>query len=79
MEAKAFQALSKKHSQVLADCQLKIKYLIIEAGDLNLVKKKKLAIISFVESVHDISKVFLTNYYRKDINAHQCLITIIEL
>ena len=65
--------------QVLADCQLQLKSLIIEAGDLDLVKKKKLAIISFVESIHDISEGFLTYNYRQDINAHQCSIDIIKL
>ena len=54
-EGKAFQPLKEKHSQVLADCQLQLKSLIIEAGDLDLVKKKKLAIISFVELIHHIS------------------------
>ena len=36
IERKAFQALSKKHSQFIAECQLKLKYLVIEAGDLDL-------------------------------------------
>ena len=54
-EGKAFQALQEKHSQLLADCQIKLKFLVIEAGDLDLVEKKKLAIVSFVESIHDIS------------------------
>ena len=39
-EGKAFQALQEKHSQVLADCQQKLKSLVIEAGDIDLVKKK---------------------------------------
>ena len=78
-EAKDFQALSKNHLQVLAEYQSKLKYLVIDAGDLDLVEKKKLAIISFMESVHNISERLLTYYYRKDINAHQCSIDIIEL
>ena len=78
-EGEDFQALQEKHLQVLADCQLKLKFLVIEAGDLEPVKKKKLTIISFVESVHDISKKFLNYDDRKDINAHQCSIKIIEL
>ena len=36
-EGEAFQSLLDKHSQVLADCQLKLKSLVIEAGDLDLV------------------------------------------
>ena len=36
-ECKYFQSLTNKHSQVIAECQLKLKYLVIEAGDLNLV------------------------------------------
>ena len=55
-EGEDFQALSEKHSQVLTDCQLQLKSLVIEAGDLNLVEKKNPAIISFVESIHDISR-----------------------
>ena len=31
-EGEAFQALQEKHSQVLIECQLKLKYLVIEAG-----------------------------------------------
>ena len=58
------------HSQVLADCQLKLKSLVIKAGDIDLVNKNKLAIVSFVESIHDISEVFLTYDDRKYINAH---------
>ena len=38
-EGEAFQALQEKHSQVLADCQLKLKSLVIESGDLDLVEK----------------------------------------
>ena len=73
-EGEAFQALQKKHSQVLADFQLKLKSLVIEAGDLDLVKKKKLAIVSFVELIHEISERFLTYDDHQDINAHQCSI-----
>ena len=40
-EVEAFQALQEKHSQVLADCQLKLKSLVIETGDIDLVKKKE--------------------------------------
>ena len=40
--------------QVLANCQKKLKSLVMKAGDINLVEKKKLAIVSFVESIHDI-------------------------
>ena len=65
--------------QVIADFQLKLNSLVIEAGDLNLVEKKKLAILSFVESVHEISKGFLTYDDRKDIDNHQCSIDIIKL
>ena len=78
-KGEAFQALSKKHSQVIAKFQLKLNSFVIEAGDLDLVKKQKLTIISFVESVHNISEVFLTYDDRKDIDAHQCSIDIIEL
>ena len=59
-KGEAFQALQEKHLQVLADCQLKLMSLFIEAGDLNLVEKKKLAIVSFMELIHNISKGFLT-------------------
>ena len=52
-EGEAFQALQEKHLQVLADCQQTLKSLVIEAGEINLVKKKKLAIVSFVESIHN--------------------------
>ena len=38
-EVKAFQALQEKHSQVLIECQLKLKSLVIEAGDLDLIEK----------------------------------------
>ena len=39
-EGEAFQALQEKHLQILSDCQLKLKSLVIEAGDINLVKKR---------------------------------------
>ena len=32
-----------------------------------------------MESVHDISEVFLTYDDKKDINAHLCLIDVVEL
>ena len=57
---------------------MKLKSLVIEAGDLNMVEKKKIAIISFVELVHNISEVFLAYDDRKDIDAHLCLIDVIE-
>ena len=53
--------------------------LVTESGDLGIIKKKKLAIISFVESVHNISEEFLTYEDKKYIDAHLCLINIIEL
>ena len=59
-KGEAFHALQEKHLQVLADFQQKLKSLFIEAGYINLVKKNNLTIISFVESIHDISKGFLT-------------------
>ena len=40
-EGKAFQSLTEKHSIIIAECQLKIKFLIIEAGDIDLVVKKR--------------------------------------
>ena len=45
---KAFQSLQDKHSLIISKCQFKLKSLVIESGDLDLVEKKKLAIISFV-------------------------------
>ena len=76
---KAFQSPQEKHSLIITKCQLKLKALIIEAGELDLVEKKKVAIISFVESVHDISKGFLTHDDRKDIDTHRCSIDVIKL
>ena len=78
-EVEAFQALQEKHSQILADCQLQLKFLVIEAGDLDLVEKKKLAIVSFVESIHDISEGLLTYDDQQDITAHLCSVDIINL
>ena len=78
-EGKDFQALSEKHSQVIAECQLKHKYLVIEAGDLDLVEKKNIAIISFMELVHVISEGFLKYDDREDIGAHLCSIEVIGL
>ena len=78
-EGEAFQALTEKHSLIIVKCQLKLKSLVIEAGDLDLVENKKLTIISFVESVHDISKVLLTHDDRKYIDDHQCSIDVIKL
>ena len=65
--------------QILAHCQLQLKSLVIEAGYLDLVKKTKLAIISFVESIHDISEGFLTYDDQQDIISHQCSIDSIAL
>ena len=77
IERKALQALSKKHAQIIAECQLKLKSLVIEAGELNTVEKKKLAIIYFVESVHNISEGCLIYENIKDIDEHQCSINVI--
>ena len=78
-EGEDFQALQEKYLQVLADCQLKLKSLVIEAGDNDLVEKNNLPIVSFVESIHDISKGFLTYDDRHDITTHQCSVDVIEL
>ena len=64
---------------MLVECQLKLKSLVIEAGDLDLIEKKKLTVVSFVESIHDISKGFLTYDDRQDITAHQCSVELVEL
>ena len=64
---------------MLTDCQQKLKSLVIEAGDIYLVKKKKLTVVSFVESIHDISEGFLTYDDRQEITAHQCSIDLVEL
>ena len=47
-EGEAFKALQEKHLQVLTDCQKKLKSLVIEAGDIDLVGKKKLTVVSFI-------------------------------
>ena len=78
-EGKDFQTLKEKHSQVLADCQIKLKSLVIEAGNLDLVEKNNLTIVSFVELIHKISKGFLTYDDCQGINSHQCLVDVIEL
>ena len=78
-EGEAFQALQEKHSQVLVDFQLKLNSLFIEAGDINLFEKKKLAIVSFLESIQDISEGFLTYDDSQGINAHQCSVDVIKL
>ena len=44
-EGEDFQPPTEKHSQFIAKCQLKLKSLVIEAGDLDIVEKKKLSII----------------------------------
>ena len=72
-EGESFKAFSKKHSQFIADCKSQLKYLVIETVELDMIEKKKLAVISFMESVHNISEGFLTY-----INAHVCLIDVIE-
>ena len=41
-EGEAFQALQEKNSQVLVECQLKLKSLVVEAGDVDLIKKRSL-------------------------------------
>ena len=48
-EGEAFQALQEKHSQVLFECQLQLKSLVIEEGELDLIEKKKLTVVSFVD------------------------------
>ena len=62
----------KKHLQVLTEC-------VIEAGDLDLVQKKKLTVVSFVESIPDIFKGFRTYDDRQDITSHQCSVDLIKL
>ena len=39
-EGEDFQALSTKHSQVIYECQIKLKSLVIEAGDLDMVENR---------------------------------------
>ena len=41
--------------------------------------KKKLTVVSFVESIHHISEGFLTYDYRQDISTHQCSVDLVEL
>ena len=41
-EGEALQALQEKHSQLLVECQLKLKSLVVEAGELDLIEKRKL-------------------------------------
>ena len=53
--------------------------LVVEAGEIDLVGKKKLTIVSFVESIHDISEGFLIYDNRQDITAHQCSVDLVEL
>ena len=77
-EVEAFQAHSEKHLQFITKCQWKLKSLVIEAGDLNLVLKKKIAIRYFVELVHNISEGSLTYNNSKEIDAHLCLIDVIK-
>ena len=78
-EGEAYQALQEKHSQVLVECQLKLNSLVVEAGDLDLIEKKKVTVVSFVESIQDISKGFLTYDNRQDITDHQCSVDLVEL
>ena len=78
-EGEAVQAFQENHLQVLADCQQKLKSLVIEAGHIELVKKNKLTIVSFVESIHNTSEGFLTYDDRQDITAHQCSVDLIKL
>ena len=40
-EVEAFQALQEKNTQVLIECQLQLKSLVVEAGDLDLIGKKR--------------------------------------
>ena len=41
-EGEAFQYLSENHSQVIAECQSQLKYLVIEAGDLKIIVKRSI-------------------------------------
>ena len=54
---------------MLVECQLQLKSLVVEAGDLDLIEKKKLTVVSFVDSIHDMSEGFLTYDNRQDITA----------
>ena len=64
-EGEAFQTLSDKNSKLIAEWQLQLKSLVMEAGELNLAEKMKLAIIPYVKSVHNISEGSLTYDDRK--------------
>ena len=56
-----------------------LKSQVVAAGDIDLVEKKKLTIVSFVESIHDISEGFLTYDDRQDITAHQYSVDLFDL
>ena len=64
---------------MLVECQLKLNSLVVEAGDLDLIEKKNLTVVYFVESIHKISEGFLTYDNRQDITAHQCSVDLVEL
>ena len=64
---------------MLADCQQKLKSLVIEAGDIDLVGKKKLTIVYFVELIHDISEGFLTYDDCQDITSNQCSVDLTDM
>ena len=51
-EGEDFQALQEMHSQVLTDCQQKLKSLVIEVGDINLVKKQEKTHHHFLRGVN---------------------------
>ena len=64
---------------MLIECQLKLKSLFVEAGDLDLIENNNLTIVSFMESIHEISKGFLSYEDCQDITAHQCSVDLVEL
>ena len=64
---------------MLVECQLQLKSLVVEAGYLDLIEKNMLTVVSFVESIHDISEGFLNYDDRQDITAHQCSVDLVEL
>ena len=64
---------------MLVECQLHLKSLVVEAGDLYLIEKNNLNVVSFVELIQDFSEGFLTYDDRQDITAHQCSVDLIEL
>ena len=70
---------STKETMLSFFFSIKSRSLVVEAGDLDLIEKKKLTIVSFVESIHDISEGFLTYDDRQDITAHQCSVDLVEL